>query len=161
MISKKVLSWLYLYLIITCGLATIFAIMAFIYIFFPSELLDWLLSLYFVGAPFVLFGIGIVRSIPLAEYVYTQQVDADSITRKESERYERKKRERRELSLILWTAGLTTILGINPWYMFFFYLRPLLGLGISLTSSLMVVALILLIMTYQRQLRQHVEFNIN
>lgn len=157
--SRKILAWLCLYLIITCSLSTIFAIMAFIYIVFPSELLDRLLSLYFIGAPFVLFGLGIARSIPLSEYAYTKDADTNPATEKESLRYEKKKRKTMKFSLLLWTAGVTTIIGINPWYMFFFYFGPPLGMPLAL--SIMVFSLALLITIYKKQLRQYIKFNTN
>jgi len=131
--------------------------MAFIYIVFPSELLDRMLSLYFIGAPFVLFGLGIARSLPLSEYAYTKNADTNSAKEKESLRYEKKKKKKMKFSLLLWTAGVTTIIGINPWYMFFFYFAPSLGLPLAL--SIMVVSLVLLITIYKKQLHQYVKFN--
>lgn len=149
---RKLLAWLTLYLIITCSLSTVFAILALVYAIFPTQLFEKLLLFFSIGAPLILIGIGIASLLPLSEYAYIRQAGINPAIAREGLRHQRRKREKRELGILLGITGITSLLGIDPWHIFLFFLMPRLGMPI--VTSLMAATLVLLTTIYKIQLRQ-------
>jgi uncharacterized membrane protein YkgB len=113
-------------------------------------------SLFFIytGVLLILIGIGIVSLLPLSEYAYMRQAGLNPPIAREIPKHQRRKRERRELGILLGIVGITTILGINPFSSLFALLSSLLGM--PTVTLLMAAALILLIIAYRRKLHHYI-----
>jgi hypothetical protein len=146
---KRALLWFMLFLIVTCGLSTSFAILVFIDDVFPLKWVDYLLFLFPWGAPLVLISIGIVSLIPLSEYAYTRQAGINPAIARESLEHQSREQEKRELGLLLGIAGVISILGMNPWHLFYSLIISFIGVRVA--AFLMVAALALLVASYKRQ----------
>jgi len=155
--GMAILAWFCIYLIVTCVFSTCYAVLAFIYEVFPTELMKNLLFLFSLGVPVVLMGIGVVSALPLSEYAYMRQAGRNPAIARETVRHQKRKPEKRELGIVLGVVGITTAFGISPWQGFFFLLEPLLG--IPTITILMVAFLMLLVRIYRKSLNQYVEFS--
>jgi len=153
LLSREIFAWFVVYLIITGSLSTAFAASALIYTFFPTKLIEDLLYLFSKGIPLILMGIGIVSLLPLSEYTYTRQAGTNPLIARESVKHQKRKREKRELGILLGIAGMTSILGIDPWNTLFFLLSP--PLGIPTVTLLMATTLTLLTIAYRKKMKSN------
>ncbi|MEM2917333.1 MAG: hypothetical protein QXN63_03135 [Candidatus Bathyarchaeia archaeon] len=148
---KKALRWFMLFLIIACGLSAGFSILVFIQDVFPTKLVEYLLFLFPWAVPLIMISIGIVSLLPFSEYAYTRQAGINPAVARESMAHQSREQEKRELGLLLGIVGFISILGMNPWHLFYSLIIPFLGAGGA--AVLMIFALLLLIEAYRRQKR--------
>lgn len=121
---------------------------------FSTKLVEYLLFLFPWAVPLLLISIGIVSLLPISEYAYTRQAGINPPIARESLKHQSREQEKRELGLLLGIVGFVSILGINPWQLF--YSLTTSFWGIHAAAIMMIVALTLLVALYRRQRRQSI-----
>jgi len=151
---RRLLAWLLLYLIIADALSTLLSVLFFLNTIFPTQLES---SLYWItfGLPLILIVIGIASALPLSEYAYMREAGRNPVIARESIKHLTRRRERREIGILMGIVGVTSILGMNPLYFLLSSLSSLIGmLG---TSFVMIATLSLLIIIYLKWLGKYVK----
>jgi len=152
---RKILALFEIYLITLCSLTAAFAILALAYYVFPASFLDRLLYLFPYGAPLILICMGIVSLIPLSEFFYLRKGGINPAIAKDIETARRRGREKKELGMLLGIAGLTAMMGLNPWDILFSSLQSTLNTPAA--ALLMIAILAMLAMLYMRLLREYTQ----
>jgi hypothetical protein len=145
------------YLILTGSLSTVNSMLAFLYVLFPTSLLETLITVFTFAAPLVLMGIGITSILPLSEYAYMKQGGTNPVIARESLRHQKRRPEKKDFGVLIGIAGLTCFLRITPWDLFLLYAwsRP----ASAVIPAFMLTLLILLTIFYRRKLRTYIKFN--
>jgi len=150
----KVLAWFCAYLIITCCVSIVFAVLAFVYSVFPTWFTSNLLTVFSIGVPFALLLVGFVSLLPFSEYAYLRQSGTNPAIAREGLRERERKPRKKGWGVVLGIVGITLLLGLNPWSVLLILLSPLLG--IPVIALLLTAALILLVIVFRKRLYTYI-----
>lgn len=152
----RALAWFTVYVIVCGSFYAIFGVLSLVYSVFQTRLMENILLWFSIGVPVVLMLIGFVSLLPFAEYAYTRQGALNpAIAREAYQATQRRRPEKKGLGILLGLAGLTIVVGINPWSILSLLLLLLTGPTPAITIE--IVLLILLFTLYRRQLKQYID----
>ena len=154
---SKIFAWLCIYLIAAGFLSTTFAVLILLNTLFPIEPMSTLVKLFALVVPLVLMGIGVVSILPQSEYYYMRGAGYNPAIARETMAHIKRKPERREFGVLIGVAGITFLLRISPWDLFFNYVGQVTG--VLMVTIVMIVAFILLVLYYRRQVSGSVKFD--
>lgn len=150
----RLLAWFLLYLILAVALSAFFGLLFFLATIFPAQLEGSVFWITF-GVPLILIVIGIASALPLSEYAYMREAGRNPVIARESMRHLKRRRERREIGILMGIVGVTSILGMNP--LFFLLASFSSSIGMLGTTLVMMATLLLLIIIYLKWLREYVK----
>ncbi|NWG11313.1 hypothetical protein HXY33_06175 [Candidatus Bathyarchaeota archaeon] len=154
LLMRKLLAWLLLYLIIADALSTFLSLLFFLSTIFPTQLEG---SLYWIsfGLPLILIVIGIASALPFSEFAYMREAGRNPVIARESIKHVTRRRERKEIGILMGIVGVTSILGMNPLYFLLSSLSS--SIGMPGTTFVMIATLSLLIIIYLKWLHKYVK----
>jgi hypothetical protein len=153
---KRIIAWSVLFFIISGSFLTAVEVLRLVNTIYHIEVLEEAVNpLYFLTL-FILIGIGIVSLVPILPSAYARASVRNPAVTREILRENKTKNDGKELGILFLTVGLTILIEINPWFAFY-SLRYLIGA--MWVTTLMAVALALLMAVYVKQLRQYVKFS--
>jgi hypothetical protein len=153
---RVIFAWVCLYVLSSWALSTVFATVASFYSIFSTQYSQNILSVLYFGFALVLICIGIASLLPFSEYSYMRGGASNpAIARESVERQRKGRQENKKLGFLMGIVGLTSVIGLNPGYVFFFSLPDILGM--YLTTILMWIILMILAVFYKKKLHEYVK----